>query len=120
MRNTSMGAGKHKEGTNVRGTENGSIPVGHQEVLGIVQTVGAGLYNGKSQSELRDARGRLLGVASEGRGSSTCSKTLLALLKLLKEAEVAWNLCAHVESCVGIARLGFGVVVKGRLVDTAM
>lgn len=104
----------------MRGSKNGSVPVGHQEVFGIVQTVGASLCNGNSQSEMRDARGSLLGVASEGRDSSTCSETLFAFLKLLEEAEVAWNLCAHVEWCVGIERLEVGMVVNGRREDTAM
>lgn len=48
-------------------TEDGAVPVAHEEILGVFETVAAGLR----------------------------AEALLALLELLEEAEVAWDLGRH-------------------------
>lgn len=56
----------------MRGTKDGAVPVAHEKILGILKTITAGLG----------------------------AETLLTLLQLLQQAEVARNLGSHCDVCL--------------------
>lgn len=55
----------------MRGAEDGAVPVAHEKILRVLESVAARL----------------------------CAEALLALLELLQQAEVAGDLCAHGGGC---------------------
>lgn len=88
--------------SHVRWAEDCAVPVGHEKIIALVQTVGACLYAIVSLlvevflSQGCTATARMHARMLADRGTvRTGSETFLALLQLFQQAEVTRHFCAH-------------------------
>lgn len=94
----------------VRRSEDCAIPVGHEEVLWIFETVRTSFYStGRKKVSISRAKKYTRGILPSretsagqrrrGVNQRTCTKTLLALLKFLEKPKIPGNFgCGHLAS----------------------
>lgn len=85
----------------MRRTPDGTGPVGHEDILGVFEAVGAGTCVSDEAIISIAGLSHSRRIANKGKSEHTCAHSLLALLQLSEELEVAGHLSnRHCVLCV--------------------